>query len=86
VDSVGSVDSYRLVYGPALSTVITENGVIPSSAYAANSSDVLEGSLTPQAPNTSQTVTIRLNQFETYNPVYFTIASSSNSREVSLPS
>jgi len=69
------VSSYRLVYSDVVSDIISEMGIIPRAKIAVDSSDVLAGSLTPLAPGSQQSVTIRLNRTHLYNPLYFTISS-----------
>lgn len=75
LNQMSPVSSYRLVYSDVISDIITEYGFIPMAMLEVNSSDVLDGSLTPQTPGTKQSVKIRLDRSRLYNPLYFTIAS-----------
>ena len=75
----GSVDSFKIAYGEDSSSVIDVRGLIPATASQIDEASLVSGTLQPQAPDTVQTITTRLNRPASSSPpLYFTIASVKN--------
>lgn len=74
------VASYRLVQSVYSTAIIDELGEIPVTAPEISASDVLDGSLMPLPPGTSQSITVKLVRTPAGSPppLYFTIGSVSN--------